>query len=64
MRSEQRGGDVGIGVCRNGDLASGVVAVTIGCPCGADAVESAVEIVLGRNAIGELNDSRLFGNTV
>lgn len=38
--------------------------VFVRCPSEADAVENAVNIVLWRNAIEELNESELLGNIV
>lgn len=57
---EPAAGDVRIGVCEDRDRVGGVVVVIVGCLSGADAFEDAVNIILWRTDIEELNEGDLL----
>lgn len=59
--AEPWGEDVGIGVCGDVNRAGGVAALIFGCSSEVNAVDDAVDTVLWRSSIEELNEGRLLG---
>lgn len=57
-------GAVGVGVCGDRDCAGGVVEIIVGWLSEADAAGVAVDAVLRKNDIDELNEAKLLGNVV
>lgn len=62
--AEPGGGDVGLGLCGDKDWADNGVVVHFGCPPESYAVEGAVNVVLSRNDINELNEGELGEHVV
>lgn len=61
MRPNRGRKDVEIGVCGDGDSVGGMVVVIFSCSFEANAVQTAVDIVLWRNHFKKLNEGELLG---